>query len=129
MRKQKLRQRTEPVDENRRTFEFRIIEKLISQAKVSIKPDKTQYFSQYGTRPGKEDLVVTYANTPVADDEYSIISYSKNDKKGKATLVIQGEGQYGGTKKVTFAIAARDMKANFADAVEEIMATMMEIFE
>lgn len=120
---------TEPVDENRRTFEFRIIEKLISQAKVSIKPDKTQYFSQYGTRPGKEDLVVTYANTPVADDEYSIISYSKNDKKGKATLVIQGEGQYGGTKKVTFAIAARDMKANFADAVEEIMATMMEIFE
>lgn len=119
----------EPADENKKTFEFRIIGKLISEAKVAIKADKTQYFSQYGTRPDKEDLTVTYKNEPVADEDYSIISYSKNDKKGKATLVIQGEGQYGGTKKVTFTIKARDMKANFADAVEEIMATMMKILE
>lgn len=120
---------TTPVDESKRTFTFRIIGKLISQAKVSIKPDKTQYFSQYGTRPGKDDLVVTYQGDPVKDEEYSILSYSKNDKKGKATLVIQGEGQYGGTKKVTFTIKARDMKANFADAVKDIMANMMEILE
>ena len=120
---------TESVDESKRTFTFRIIGKLISKAKISVKPDKVQYFSQYGTRPGKEDLIVTYENEPVTDDEYDIVSYSKNDKKGKATLVIQGKGQYGGTKKVTFTIKARDMKANFADAVKEIMATMMEVFE
>lgn len=120
---------TESVNESKRTFTFRIIGKLISKAKISVKPDKVQYFSQYGTRPGKEDLIVTYENEPVTDDEYDIVSYSKNDKKGKATLVIQGKGQYGGTKKVTFTIKARDMKANFADAVKEIMATMMEVLE
>lgn len=120
---------TESVDESKRIFTFRIIGKLISEAKVSIKPDKTQYFSQYGTRPDKDDLVVTYAGEPVKNDEYDIISYSKNDRKGKATLIIQGKGQYGGTKKVTFTIMARDMKTNFADAVKEVMATMMEILE
>ncbi|MDE7359328.1 MAG: hypothetical protein K2N39_07885 [Lachnospiraceae bacterium] len=116
-------------DESKRTFTFRIIGKLISKAKVSVKPDKVQYFSQYGTRPGKEDLTVTYKNAPVTDEEYDIISYSKNDRKGKATLVIQGKGQYGGTKNVTFAIKERGMQTNFADAIEEIMATMMELFE
>lgn len=118
----------EPADESKRTFTFRIIGKLISKAKVSVKPEKTQYFSQYGTRPGKEDLVVTYENAPVTDEEYDIVSYSKNDRKGKATLVIQGKGQYGGTKNVTFAIKARDMKLNFADAVKEVMESVMEVF-
>ncbi|MDE5718289.1 MAG: hypothetical protein K2I53_11885 [Lachnospiraceae bacterium] len=119
---------TEPADGSKETFAFRIIDKLISKAKVSVKPDRVQSFSQYGTRPGKEDLTVTYENVPVTDEEYDIISYSKNDRKGKATLVIQGKGQYGGTKNVTFTIQARGMKVNLADSVKEVMETVMEAF-
>ncbi|MDE6364538.1 MAG: hypothetical protein K2L86_09830, partial [Lachnospiraceae bacterium] len=107
-------------------FEFRITEKLINEAKVAVKPDRIQYFSQDGTRPGQEDLTVTYKGTPVADEEYEIVSYEKNNQKGKATLVIEGRGSYSGTKKVTFTIKPRDMKANFKDAVEKIMSAMME---
>lgn len=119
----------ESADESKKTVTFRIIGKLISSAKVSLKPDRTQYFSQYGTRPGKGDLEVKFMNNPVSDEEYDIISYSKNDRKGKATLVIQGKGQYGGTKKVTFTIRARGMNVNFADAVKGIMETVAELFE
>ncbi len=116
-------------DESQKTFTFRIVDKLISKAKVSVKADKVQYFSQYGTRPGKGDLVVTYENKPVADEEYDIVSYSKNDKKGNATLVIRGKGQYGGTKNVTFSIKARGMEKNLAKAVKEMMQNMMGLFE
>ncbi|MDE7479372.1 MAG: hypothetical protein K2M91_15800, partial [Lachnospiraceae bacterium] len=111
-------------ENNKRTENFRIIGKLISEAKVKIK--NVQYFSQKGTRPTKEDLTVTYKGASVSDDEYDIMSYSANDKKGKATLVIQGKGQYGGTKKITFTIKARGMESNFADAVKKLISTMIE---
>ncbi|MDE7321210.1 MAG: hypothetical protein K2N73_00520 [Lachnospiraceae bacterium] len=116
----------EDAESSKQTFDFLIISKLISEAKIVLKSDKTQYFSQYGTRPGKDDLIVTYRNTEVKSDEYDIISYSKNDKKGSATLVVQGKGQYGGTKKVTFKINARGMNTNLAKAMEKIMSAMME---
>ncbi len=118
--------KSEDAQSSKKTVEFRITEKLISEAKVAVKPDKIQYFSQDGTRPGKEDLTVTYKNTPVADEDYTIISYEKNDQKGKATLVIKGNNSFSGTKKVTFTIKPRDMKANFKDAVAKIMSAMME---
>ena len=114
-------------------FEFRITGKMISEAKVKIKPEKKQFFSQYGTELEKDDLIVTYKNDPVGDDEYDIVSYSKNDKKGKATLVLAGKGQYGGTKKVTFTINARGMETNLAEefknVVAEITALMMEALD
>ncbi len=118
--------KSEDAQSSKKTVEFRITEKLISEAKVAVKPDKIQYFSQGGTKPGKEDLTVTYKNTPVADEDYTIISYEKNDQKGKATLVIKGNNSFSGTKKVTFTIKPRDMKANFKDAVAKIMSAMME---
>ncbi len=118
--------KTEDPQSSKKTVEFRITEKLISEAKVAVKPDKIQYFSQNGTRPGKEDLTVTYKGAPVADEDYTIISYEKNNQKGKATLVIEGRGSYGGTKKVTFTIKPRDMQANFKDAVAKIMSVMTE---
>ena len=118
--------KSEDAQSSKKTVEFRITEKLISEAKVAVKPDKIQYFSQGGTKPGKEDLTVTYKNTPVADEDYTSISYEKNDQKGKATLVIKGNNSFSGTKKVTFTIKPRDMKANFKDAVAKIMSAMME---
>lgn len=111
---------------SKQTFAFTIIGRLMSETRIALKPDKVQYFSQYGTRPGKDDLAVTYKGEEVKVDEYDIISYSKNDRKGSATLVVQGKGQYGGTKKFTFKINARGIQTNLAEALEKIMSAMME---
>ncbi len=111
---------------SKQTFAFTIIGRLMSETKIALKPDKVQYFSQYGTRPGKDDLTVTYKGEEVKVDEYDIISYSKNDRKGSAILVVQGKGQYGGTKKFTFKINARGIQTNLAEALEKIMSAMME---
>lgn len=116
----------EDAQSSKQTFHFMIIGRLMSETKIALKPDKVQYFSQYGTRPGKDDLTVTYKGEEVKSDEYDIISYSMNDRKGNATLVVQGKGQYGGTKKVTFKINARGIQTNLAEALEKIMSAMME---
>ena len=115
----------EDAEQAKQTFAFTINSRLISETRISLKPDKIQYFSQYGTKPGKEDLSVTYKGTEVSGEEYDIISYSKNDKKGSATLVVEGKGQYGGTKKVTFKINARGIQTNLAEALEKIMSALM----
>lgn len=109
-----------------RTVEFRIMEKMIGNARVLLVDP--QYFSRYGVKPGQDDLRVTYQNTPLSAQEYEILSYNKNDRKGKAVLVIGGKGQYGGTKKVTFVIRAKGMKTNLADAVSNAVSVLMELF-
>lgn len=114
-------------DSDIRKVEFRIIEKMIGDAKVQLA--NPQYFSQYGVAPGQDDLNITYKGTPVTADEYEIVSYINNTKKGKASLVIRGKGQYGGTKKVTFAIKAKGMKTNLTDAVANAVSTLMEAFQ
>lgn len=112
-------------EQAKQTFAFTINSRLISETRISLKPDKIQYFSQYGTKPDKDDLSVTYKGTEVSGEEYDIISYSKNDKKGSATLIVEGKGQYGGTKKVTFKIKARGIQTNLAEALEKIMSALM----
>lgn len=112
------------VENNKREVPFRIIGKLISKAKVEIKTP--QYFKQNGTRPSKADLKVTYEGKTVADDEYQIISYAKDMQKGKATLVIQGLGQYGGTKTVSYKINARGIHKNLAKAMAKMVSVMLE---
>lgn len=44
---------------------------------------------------------------PLAADDYEIVSYSNNVKKGTATVIIKGVGNYGGTKKITFKIKSK----------------------
>ncbi len=115
----------EDAEQAKQTFAFTINSRLISETRISLKPDKIQYFSQYGTKPDKDDLSVTYKGTEVSGEEYDIISYSKNDKKGSATLIVEGKGQYGGTKKVTFKIKARGIQTNLAEALDKIMSALM----
>ena len=46
---------------------------------------------------------------PVSADEYEIISYTNNINKGTAKLTIQGQGNYGGTKTVSFKIKGKSL--------------------
>ena len=111
---------------NTRTVEFRIIGKLIKDAKVTVK--NSQYFSQQGTMPSKSDLDITYKGTKVEESEYEIISYSQNTKKGNAVMVLQGVGTYGGTKTVKFKINARGMHQNWADEMAQMLSSLFEVF-
>lgn len=42
--------------------------------------------------------------------DYYIVSYKNNVKKGTATAVIRGLGEYGGTKDVKFKISSKGLK-------------------
>ena len=56
----------------------------------------------------EEDIVWKSGKKEVNDVEYTIDieTYKNNNKKGKATVVVRGTGNYGGTKTITFTIGA-----------------------
>lgn len=43
--------------------------------------------------------------------DYEVVSYSKNVKKGTATVVFCGKGEYSGEKSVKFKIVNRNIYA------------------
>ncbi len=57
----------------------------------------------------KENLDVKLGGHTLNTDEYEIISIRNNNFLGTATAVIKGKGEYGGTKKFTFKIGAREL--------------------
>ena len=62
----------------------------------------------------KSDLVVRFGKNTLTANDYDIVNYQNNVKKGKATITIKGKGNYGGTKKYTFKINPKTItvKAN-----------------
>lgn len=100
------------------TFTYRIISANVSSASVSIAKDsnlkngldytgKARYIK-------KSDLVVRFGKNTLTANDYDIVNYQNNIKKGKATITIKGKGNYGGTKKYTFKINPKTItvKAN-----------------
>ncbi len=45
-------------------------------------------------------------------EDYKIVSYANNVKKGKASVTIMGIGKYAGTKTITFKITGRSVETN-----------------
>ncbi|MDE6363592.1 MAG: FIVAR domain-containing protein, partial [Lachnospiraceae bacterium] len=93
--------------------EFRIIanDKSLSKAKINIEPQ--QYTGQEITLEQKDLEVTIWENgTPktLKEDEYEIVGYTKNIKKGTAKVTIHGLGEYGGTKTGKFKIIAKKMQ-------------------
>ncbi len=88
------------------TGEYRVVSKNIGKVKASVEPKTytgksvTLSDSDIKFMSGKEVLNdVTY----IIDES----SYKNNIKKGKATVIIKGTGEYGGTKKITYTIGAK----------------------
>ncbi len=96
---------------------------MIKDAKVEV--INKQSFQIQGVVPKKTDLKVTFGKDKeiVTNEEYDIVSCTKNEKKGTAVMVIQGKGQYGGTKTVKFAIGARGMET-FKEKMKEAAESM-----
>lgn len=92
--------------------EFRVIakEKNIAKASVTINNGNPYIYTGSAIRPDKNAIRVTLNGT-LSNDDYEIVEYSNNIKKGTAKLTIHGLGEYGGTKTVTFKITAQPMNS------------------
>lgn len=84
---------------------FRYTKANISSAKIKLKNAK--YYTGKAIYPAKNDIIVTIGETELWDDDYDIIGYTNNIKKGTGKITIQGKGNYGGRKTLSFSILAR----------------------
>ena len=102
---------------------YRIIgrEYDLSKATVKIINSETNsakyYYTGSGICPNKEDIhvYVKRGSKQVEIDSscFVVKSYKNNIKKGNASLVIKGIGEYGGTKSVTYTIVSKSVLTNW----------------
>lgn len=92
------------------TASFRIIKKGMNISKAKVKVNGSYYYTGDAVTLSKSNLVVTIGKTTLKNDDYEIIGYSNNTKKGTAKVTIKGKGAYGGTKEFTFKILSQNMK-------------------
>ena len=86
--------------------EYRITKAAISKATVTV--PKQTYTGEQVT-PGIDEIVVKVGKTVLTTDDYEIVGYSNNVKKGTATITIKGKGNYGSTKTQKFTIQAKKL--------------------
>ncbi|MBR3345312.1 MAG: Ig-like domain-containing protein [Solobacterium sp.] len=79
----------------------------IAKAKVTV---ANQEYTGRPVTVAKKDITIMLGETKLASGDYEIVSYTNNIKKGTATMVIRGIGNYGGTKTVKFKIDAKVMR-------------------
>ncbi len=85
---------------------YRIVAGDVFRASVRV---YTQYYTGDEVRPDKSQIEVKLGGVVLSSEDYEIVSYENNVKKGSAKLTIKGVGDYGGTKTVSFTIAARTL--------------------
>lgn len=85
---------------------YRVIEKKanIASAKVKI---KDQIYTGKPVILNKEDIGIILNNIDLSQDDFEIIRYTKNIKKGTATVTLKGIGAYGGYKTASFKIVSK----------------------
>lgn len=94
------------------TTEFRVIakDKDIAKATIKINNGNPYIYTGNAIEPNKNDIDIRFnGGSPLKENDYEIISYTNNIKKGTAKLTIHGLGEYGGTKTVTYKIIAQPM--------------------
>ncbi len=90
------------------TGTYRFVRADIAKAKVSVPP---QTYTGKAITLEEKDIVVSVDGMSVSAEEYTILEsgYVNNVNKGTAKLTIQGKGNYGGTKTVTFKIKGKGL--------------------
>lgn len=86
------------------TGSYRIVQADIGKVAAKV---TDQTYTGSAITPGKEEITLTMKKVPLTADDYEIVSYNNNVKKGTATVIIRGVGNYGGTKKITFKIKSK----------------------
>jgi len=86
------------------TGTYRIVKADIKSAKVII-PKQTYTGSEILL--DKSQITINLSGDILKPEDFEIIHYENNVKKGNASATIQGKGNYGGTKTVKFTIGTR----------------------
>ncbi len=83
-----------------------ITEKSLASVSVTV---KSKYYTGKEIELSDEDITVMVGKTDtlVLGEDYEIVGYTNNLKKGTAYVTIKGIGNYGGTKTVKFTIKAK----------------------
>ena len=110
------------------TVQYKVFKKGSSLSAATVKINylngKNQYFEYTGAQviPTAENLKVTLAKkTLTYGVDYEILSVTNNIRAGKATMVIQGLGEYAGTKKVTFSIGKQTLILSLSNLIRSIL--------
>lgn len=85
---------------------FRFVEKDINKAKVSI---PSQAYTGEPITLEKDQLSIKYNNQTVSENQFEIVGYENNIKLGTAKVIIQGLGEFGGRKMISFKIVKKRM--------------------
>lgn len=93
--------------EGEKTGYFYFTKGILNSASIKI---ATQYYEGRPVLVDKEDIEIVLDKKVLSKSDYRIISYSNNNKKGSAKITLEGIGNYGGQKTVSFTIAARPTK-------------------
>lgn len=88
------------------TGTYRITRADVAKAKVTV-PQQT--YTGKAIEPKASDITVTLSGMVLSPEDYKVVGYSNNINKGTAKLTIQGNGNYGGTKTVTFKIKGKSL--------------------
>ncbi|MDE7479215.1 MAG: hypothetical protein K2M91_14985, partial [Lachnospiraceae bacterium] len=86
------------------TGTYRIVKADIKSAKVTI-PKQTYTGNEITLE--KSQITVKLSGVTLKPEDYEIIRYDNNVKKGKASVTIKGNGNYGGIKTVKFTIGTK----------------------
>lgn len=117
-----------------RTVEFRVVDKdhLISNTKIKITGSKVYTGSEVTLRTTGDNPELTIESKkygPLVSGQDYTVSYNDengnktNIKSGKVTVTITGQGDYAGTKKVSFAIKKRPITMTASDAAGKGLIT------
>ncbi|MBR2845376.1 MAG: Ig-like domain-containing protein [Solobacterium sp.] len=108
--------------------EYKVIQKAtnLSSAKVTVnyQNGKNKYFEYSGAQiiPGKDNLTVKVGGRILTYGvDYEIQSVTNNVKAGKATMILHGIGDYGGTKKVTFNIGKQSLILDLGNLIRSML--------
>ena len=107
--------------------EYKVIRKATSLSNSTVTMNyqngKNKYFEYTGSQivPTAENIKVTLNKKVLTFGvDYEIQSITNNVKAGKATMVLHGIGDYGGTKKVTFSIGKQSLILDLGNLIRSL---------
>ena len=83
---------------------YRIVKADIGKASGKV---SAQVYTGKPITPGQDCITLKSGKILLTSDDYEIVSYNNNIKKGTATVVVKGIGNYGGTKTLKFTIKSK----------------------
>ena len=108
--------------------EYKVIKKATSLSGATVTMNyqngTNKYFDYTGSQivPSEENIKVTLNKKVLTFGvDYEIQSITNNVKAGKATMVLHGIGDYGGTKKVTFSIGKQSLILDLGNLIRSLL--------